>query len=681
MQPIVRQRPLTAPAGELAGISCDRCRKRKIKCDRQNPCSKCSKAKVQCSFPGGGERSRPASKRYVQALESQIGSMSSFLQELITTNDAARKEMLTNVAPSLIQGQLPRAQPPTGEAVPKTPPAAITPESGPKSGTLILAKAQEGRMRKLPTRKATQFYGGSSLFQLQLFEPSSPALTIVNDPSNGSPSDSINSIANGTPHSSDNYTLPPSAKSATCRELMAAFFQNVYQYNMCIYREYFLRDYDAGDGPYYSDTLMYSICAVGALISPDPRLRELSPVFTKRAEAMVYNSLDLPDLTILQSLIVLGYLEVGQGRSSKGWLFCGMAFRLTHEMGLHLDPTRWSNSKSESSVDREVLRRVYWAAFIADKQLSLFFGRPPALYPHESDVQNTIRIPYPPEWERLLDLYIAKDTSSTAFEDGISTIGSFVHQLELAKIFHTMIVDVFQNRLRQHDAAAAAATALKVHTSLVRWLAMLPQKLHWNQWTVDQVPPYVLHLHMLFHTGMIILHRPPRQHLDDEMVASSEDVEVCYQSLSAIMRLLSSYGRYYRFEVLPLDFVHTLSAAADVVMMRRYLEKSSWDEKDISKPLKQILNTMEAIQDVYPCMREIKDNIMGSIPTDNSSNDAQRQEHGIELDLMDFLQSKAGLLPCDWFFDEAQTSSNADLGVLVTDEYLNQHQAWNSIME
>jgi hypothetical protein len=532
-------------------------------------------------------------------------------------------------------------------------------------------------MCKLSARKATQFYGGTSLFQLPLSDQSVPVRGqhAVN-------SMSVQELGDlSVPAAIDPFPFPFHAKDDTCRQLMALFFQNVYQYNMHIYREYFLRDYAASGGPYYSDALMFSICAVGALISPDPELKKLSPVFARHAGTIVFNSLQLPDLTTLQALIVLGHLEIGQGRSSKGWLFCGMAFRLTHEMGLHLDPTNWSSNKSESSLDREILRRVYWAVFIVDKQLSLYFGRPPALYPHEADVRNTIRIPYPPEWESLLDEYISKGTSATAFEDGIRLVGCFVHQVELAKIFHTLIVDVFENRVRRGDPAGAAATAHQVHTNLVRWHALLPQSLHWNQWTVGQVPYYVLHLHMLFHTCMIILHRPPRQHLDDEAVARSEGVEVCYQSLSAILRLLKSYQRYYRFEWLPLTFVQTLSAAAEVVMLKRYLEKSSWDDKDISKPMAQILEAMEVIQDVYPCIQEIQQSIIASKQAEGGDNGNDVQEAGPpELDLMDFLQAGAGPFP-SWLPNEGQNTNNVDLGFLVTDDSLNEPQLWTSGFE
>ena len=277
------------------------------------------------------------------------------------------------------------------------------------------------------------------------------------------------------------------------RQLLATFFHHQYPYNMCVYREYFLRDYDLMEGPYYSEVLLYAICAMGALACEDAQLRGLSKVFSKHAQSLLYAALDHPDLTILQALILLGQREIGHGHASKGWLFCGMAFRLTHEMGLHLDPNNW-NDGTQPSVDTEVLRRVYWTAFILDKQLSLYFGRPPALYPQESDVRNTIRIPYPPEWESLLDTYVAKGLSAEAYEDGIALAGSVIYQVELCKILHNMISRLYENRRAKADAAIMATMTQQIHVSLVGWLSSLPGKLHWNQWTVGQVPACVLHL-------------------------------------------------------------------------------------------------------------------------------------------------------------------------------------------
>lgn len=63
---------------------------------------------------------------------------------------------------------------------------------------------------------------------------------------------------------------------------------------------------------------------------------------------------------------------------------------------------------------------------------------------------------------------------------------------------------------------------------------------------------------MVFHTAMIVLHRPPHHTLSQLGIDESEDVQICYESLQAILRLLRSYSRYYKYSALPL--VRTLTA-------------------------------------------------------------------------------------------------------------------------
>jgi hypothetical protein len=79
---------------------------------------------------------------------------------------------------------------------------------------------------------------------------------------------------------------------------------------------------------------MYAICSMGALSSGEIASREWSDMFFNLAQQLLYGSaLEAPNLTTLQALILLGHREIGHGKTSKGWLFSGMAFRLAHEMG------------------------------------------------------------------------------------------------------------------------------------------------------------------------------------------------------------------------------------------------------------------------------------------------------------------------------------------------------------
>lgn len=252
---------------------------------------------------------------------------------------------------------------------------------------------------------------------------------------------------------------------------------------MCLYREYFLRDYDYGSGSYYSDLLLYAICALGALVSEVTAAREISNIFFSRAQQLLYaTALESPNLTTLQALILLGHREIGHGKTSKGWLFSGMAFRLAHEMGLHLDPNNWNGSSADDRVEREILRRTYWAAFVADKQLSLYFGRPPVLYTSHSDVHATARIPYPAGWEALLNTYIKEGTSETTYEDGKALVDAFIHQAELCKIIHRMIIEVFENRNVAAEESILATSIMDIHVALTKWSHDLPAKLHWTEW-------------------------------------------------------------------------------------------------------------------------------------------------------------------------------------------------------
>lgn len=421
-------------------------------------------------------------KSYVQALERSVASLEFFIQQLSDADHAKRDEMLT--------GYVRRTDKPNDDS-----PSAAGKFDLSRDLELALARARAGQLRKLRAGNASQFFGGTSLFQIHVGDdlPVTPATGNANGLEFSHAAEQP--VALSPSSMSDLGQFPYSARDDMCQTLMAQFFREQYPYSMCVYREFFLRDYDTGAGRYYSEVLLYAICAMGALASADDKMLSVSEVFASQAEFLVYTSLDKPDLTLLQALILLGYRFIGHGKASKGWLFCGMAFRLAHEMGLHLDPNNWHGpAEPILDRDREISRRVYWAAFNADKQVSLYFGRPPALYPHESDVRNTIRIPYPDDWQGLLETYIVKNTSITAFEDGIALSGTFIYRTELYKIVHTMITDLFENRRQNADSAVLAATAQRIHVTLHKWLATLPSKLYWNQWSSGQVQPFVLHL-------------------------------------------------------------------------------------------------------------------------------------------------------------------------------------------
>ncbi|KAL1886939.1 hypothetical protein Cpir12675_006835 [Ceratocystis pirilliformis] len=558
------------------------------------PCGKCVKARTEC-IRGTGEKQRPVSKNYVQALEAQVATLELFIQKLATSTAEQRDELLLSYVVS---------HPTSRVSLSTSPVPAKLHTPSLVDHDVVLARPRAGHLRKLRSGSASQFYGGTSLFQLHVSHEASAALRLAQD--GGSIGEKKQIQLSNTGLGLQDVVIQYSPCDRMSRRMIASFFHRIYPYNMVVYREYFLRDYDAGLGRYYSDILLYAVCALGALVSDDPRAASISQVYASQAQALILKQLDAPDLCMLQALLLLGSWEAGHNNASKGWLFCGMAFRLVHEMGLHLDPNNWGESL-EKSADNEILRRVYWGAFIVDKQLSLYFGRTPALYPQESDVCDTTIITRPAELRALLETYVVENASTCDSEDDAFLVVFFTYQAKLAKITHTIIADIFENRRSNIDSAVVAAKARQAHSSLIKWLSDLPGKLHWNQWTVGQTPHQVLHLHMTFHTLMIILHRPPQQLLSRPGMGSGEDVKICYQSLQVLLRLMRSYNRYYDYRCLPLDFVHTLSTAAGVVLMKRILQNLPWDDAEISRNLGFLLNVMDSVSTIWPCVTKIRE--------------------------------------------------------------------------
>ncbi|APA10897.1 hypothetical protein sscle_07g056670 [Sclerotinia sclerotiorum 1980 UF-70] len=628
------------PGQKVSKVSCERCRYRRIRCDRMQPCPACRKGNHECVYPQS-EKSRPVPKGYVQALEGQIASLELFITKLIAANASKRDEMLANFSAS------------TNHLSPQTKQSSTSPKPNPLDTPNISIRPRTGHLRKLKDGNSAEFYGATSFFQINPSEylDDTTTSTLLQQSEITSPILTQTSIITG---GSMQEHLAFAPRSDICKYLMRIFFRHQYQYHMCLYREYFLRDFDAGTGPYYSDLLMYAICSMGALASESTTQRELSDMFSNRAQELLYGyALEFPNLTTLQALILLGHREIGHGKTSKGWLFSGMAFRIAHEMGLHLDPTNWKGSNN-SWIDREILRRTYWAAFVADKQLSLYFGRPPALYPGESDVHDTVRIPYPPEWKSLLNKYIMPGTSETAYEDGLTLVASWVHQIELCKILHGMITKVFENRNLNTDPTILATSIREVDVALTKWLKNLPAKLQWTKWSVADVPPFVLHLHMQYHTAMIILHRPPRAAFKEPGIGETEDVQICYESLDIIMKLLRMHSnnlQNYPYRHLPITFVHTLASAASIILMRRYIKGSSWKEPIVSRALDQILEAVNGVSLTWTCANQIRDVITSAIkkPSAEDPQNASPKDFDLMAGLIDpGVDSTASLDGVDW---------------------------------
>ena len=80
----------------------------------------------------------------------------------------------------------------------------------------------------------------------------------------------------------------------------------------------------------------------------------------------------------MQYLLILGQYLQGSQQTMKAWTTHGVAIKAAMQLGLHSSEA----SKNLPQVDQEVRKRVWFICVLLDRNLSMTFGRPPAIPDH-----------------------------------------------------------------------------------------------------------------------------------------------------------------------------------------------------------------------------------------------------------------------------------------------------------
>lgn len=103
---------------------------------------------------------------------------------------------------------------------------------------------------------------------------------------------------------------------------------------------------------------------------------------------------------------------------------------------------------------------------------------------------------------------------------------------------------------------------------------------------------------------MITLHRPPRAAFREPGIGTTEDVQICYESLDIILKLLRIYhNNSQNYSHLPITAVHSLASATSIILMKQHISGLSWKNAVFSKPLDRILKAMYCISPTWTSPR------------------------------------------------------------------------------
>ncbi|KAL3466935.1 hypothetical protein BJX64DRAFT_301352 [Aspergillus heterothallicus] len=374
------QRPRPAPnrRRDKLQLSCDPCRHRKRRCDRQHPCGPCSKRGITgaCNYAtpysSTPDSQRPSDLRQPSGLQGRISELESLVVTLMKGQSLPTPPGLTSPKASSISSPdaLPNIRKPNAgqdeASTPADPGTLKLRESGTgyvQSGhwEAILTKIR-GLKEDLVTDSKTPL--GSHLFY------------------------------GSNRHSTRDEILAAVPPRPVVDRLMVVHFDSHIITQYLIHRKKFLEEYEG----FWQDPSATSIAWIGlmfAMLYIAAQLQTFTIDFTdKRAESLMIESVTMKDVFrekaiqcltlarytaggpyILETLITVltGESVLLKDSATDGWLSISTILHIAMRMGYHRDPDHFPGL---SQFEGEMRRRIWTAILVLDLGLSLEMGLP-----------------------------------------------------------------------------------------------------------------------------------------------------------------------------------------------------------------------------------------------------------------------------------------------------------------
>jgi hypothetical protein len=272
---------------------------------------------------------------------------------------------------------------------------------------------------------------------------------------------------------------------------------------------------------YYSETLNNAICAIGASLASGTgeRLGVPEPApefFSSRAKALLDVEMDSPSIATVQALVIMSASEAAFTRDARGWLYSGMAVRLSADLGLHLDVMEQYRKKILTQRDLDVRRTTFWGVFIQENMWNCYVGRCwSGISIRDISISRPLReldgirrrmwkaYPLPSEG--------AEGTAESQFQhqallDPLEACTDAV--ITICELMRRVNRTLYTGRKIPVKELTDFLSAMKHEFS--EWLEKLPDELRVNLADASNrvYIPHILQLHMQYYAALIFLFRP-----------------------------------------------------------------------------------------------------------------------------------------------------------------------------
>ncbi|KAH7161782.1 hypothetical protein EDB81DRAFT_944394 [Dactylonectria macrodidyma] len=518
-------------------VSCERCKRRKSKCDRRHPtCERCRSAGASCEYSGRRKPGFPAGQRLV--LEARIKSLEAALHQLQSVQGIAGGNGPSD-APTELQ---PIAMP--------TPPRGNT-----------------GRDARTDANLSPSSHDPVNV------EGDRTSANVEPDP--GVPLRLLTEPPQATSKRTENIMerKPPIDLVVS---LMSLYSRHIHPWLPFLDPQRLFMEAGSTDDP---SLLSYALFGVSLPFSFDPRLNnEASDRYWKYCKRRIFiETVEEPSYTALEALTVLLLDVSGMTNGPQVWGTLAVATRLAGQLktvGGHTFriSTGHSPDTSQFRPDQVHLRRLFWTIYALDCYISITTS-------HQSNLADTYTQHFLPTRDQTWSDRQDSASITSNFELHEQPLCIFRYQLkllDLSRRLHKFCID-YVTILGSQDTISSdwIQSFMERSSELSEWPQNIPDLLpssSWNQPRTPMVGPRVM-LHGYYHALKIHLHGPvafASQHVSNSRLSdfSNDSRESCTESLEALVDLLQHMNRV--MDKVGWPFAWAIWTAARYILVAEY---------------------------------------------------------------------------------------------------------------
>lgn len=263
--------------------------------------------------------------------------------------------------------------------------------------------------------------------------------------------------------------------------------------------------------------------------------------------SLLQKDIAAPRICTVQSALLLALWDIGCGRTSRSWVYIGIAIRMAQDLGLH----RSSKHLALTTESRQTRLLTWWSCYLLEHMVSCWLGRLPAINIGDIDAELP-SVDGSEEWD------FWKPVEGVRREQGLNqrsrsyALSTFVCFVELFKVVDVILAQIYGLNPRCNNDQQLDA----LQHQLAGWKSTVPQ---WLQDPSNAGYPHAFLPHIYYETAIVLLNRP---------FDSDVQINASRNAASSVFRLVQIFGsRFSLATSMPLIVYPLITAGSILVKM------------------------------------------------------------------------------------------------------------------